>query len=74
MSDLINIFSDAGLWIEASLEPHLPDDAAARFPHKQEWMNKYLGILISGTPGHFSRFGRERKRDRAFGPLDEACM
>jgi SAM-dependent methyltransferase len=46
MSDLINIFSDAGLWIEASLEPHLSDDDAARFPHKQEWMNKYLGILI----------------------------
>lgn len=24
----------------------LPEDIAQRFPHKQEWMNKYLGILI----------------------------
>ena len=46
MSDLLNIFSDAGLWIEAALEPHLSVEDSARFPHKQEWMNKYLGILI----------------------------
>ena len=46
MSDLINTFGAAGLWIEAAIEPQLPGDAARRFPHKQEWMNKYLGILI----------------------------
>lgn len=46
MSDLINIFSAAGLWIEAAVEPQLSDDARNRFPHKQAWMNKYLGILI----------------------------
>jgi SAM-dependent methyltransferase len=46
MSDLLNIFSAAGLWIEAAIEPHLSEEDAARFPHKQEWMNKYLGILI----------------------------
>ena len=46
MSDLINIFSAAGLWIEFALEPHLSEDAERRFPHKREWMNKYLGILI----------------------------
>lgn len=46
MSDLLNTFSAAGLWIETALEPHLSEDAASRYPHKQEWMNKYLGILI----------------------------
>jgi len=46
MSDLINDFSAAGLWIEALVEPQLPEDAGRRFPHKQDWMNKYLGILI----------------------------
>lgn len=46
LSDLLNTFSAAGLWIEEALEPQLPEDARARFPHKQDWMNKYLGILI----------------------------
>jgi SAM-dependent methyltransferase len=46
MSDLLNTFSAAGLWIEVAIEPHLTDDAARRYPHKQEWMNKYLGILV----------------------------
>jgi SAM-dependent methyltransferase len=46
MSDLINVFSAAGLWIEAAIEPQLSKDAGRRFPHKQAWMNKYLGILI----------------------------
>jgi len=46
ISDLINVFSAAGLWIETAIEPQLSEDAARRFPHKQAWMNKYLGILI----------------------------
>ncbi|AMM21437.1 hypothetical protein AX769_16485 [Frondihabitans sp. PAMC 28766] len=46
MSDLLNTVSAAGLRVEAAVEPHLSDDAARRFPHKREWMNKYLGILI----------------------------
>lgn len=46
MSDLLNVFSAAGLWIEATVEPQLSEDSRARYPHKQEWMNKYLGILI----------------------------
>ena len=46
ISDLINVFSAAGLWIETAVEPQLPEDARRRYPHKQEWMNKYLGILI----------------------------
>ncbi|HEX5918635.1 MAG TPA: hypothetical protein VFY76_12310 [Nocardioides sp.] len=46
MSDPLNTFSAAGLWIEEALEPHLTEDAARRYPHKQEWMNTYLGILV----------------------------
>ena len=46
ISDLINAFSAAGLWIETAIEPQLPEDARRRYPHKQAWMNKYLGILI----------------------------
>lgn len=46
ISDLINAFSAAGLWIECAVEPQLPEDARRRYPHKQAWMDKYLGILI----------------------------
>jgi SAM-dependent methyltransferase len=46
ISDLLNEFSAAGLWIETATEPQLSEDARRRYPHKQEWMNKYLGILI----------------------------
>jgi len=46
MSDLLNTFSAAGLWIEAAVEPQMPADAAERHPHKQAVMNKYLGILM----------------------------
>jgi SAM-dependent methyltransferase len=46
MSDLLNVFSAAGLWIETAGEPQLSEEAARRYPHKQAWMNKYLGILI----------------------------
>ncbi|WP_346769170.1 class I SAM-dependent methyltransferase [Planctomonas sp. JC2975] len=46
VSDLINLFSAAGLWIEQAIEPQLSEDARRRYPHKQAVLNKYLGILI----------------------------
>ncbi|QDP94915.1 class I SAM-dependent methyltransferase [Microlunatus elymi] len=46
MADLLNVFSAAGLWIETTVEPQLSEEARQRFPHKQAWMNKYLGILM----------------------------
>lgn len=46
MSDLLNVFSAAGLWIEAAVEPQLSEDARRRYPHKQAVLNKYLGILL----------------------------
>lgn len=45
ISDLLNTFSAAGLWIEATVEPEMPADVGERYPHKQAVMNKYLGIL-----------------------------
>lgn len=46
ISDLINIISAAGLWIETATEPQLSAEAGARYPHKRAWMNAHLGILI----------------------------
>jgi SAM-dependent methyltransferase len=46
MSDLLNVFSAAGLWIETTVEPQMSEDVGRRYPEKQDWMNKYLGILI----------------------------
>ena len=46
IADLLNTFSQAGLWVETAVEPPLPASAAKRYPHKQAWMNKFLGILI----------------------------
>jgi SAM-dependent methyltransferase len=55
ISDLINIFSAAGLWIENASEPQLSDEARRRYPHKQVWMNKYLGSLIFKLRPHPSQ-------------------
>lgn len=46
ISDLLNEFSAAGLWIETTVEPQLSENARRRYPHKQAWMNKHLGILM----------------------------
>ncbi len=46
------------MWIEATVEPQMPAEAAARYPHKQAVMNKYLGILmfkLLPLPGQPSR-------------------
>jgi SAM-dependent methyltransferase len=55
ISDLINVFSAAGLWIETAIEPQLSEDARRRYPHKQAWMNKYLGILIFKLSPHHAQ-------------------
>jgi SAM-dependent methyltransferase len=46
MSDLLNTFSAAGLRVESAVEPQMSAEAAERYPHKQEWMNKHLGIIM----------------------------
>ncbi|WP_156743861.1 class I SAM-dependent methyltransferase [Occultella aeris] len=54
ISDLINVFSAAGLWIESAAEPQLSEVHRRRYPHKQAWMNKYLGIVIFKLRPHSS--------------------
>lgn len=47
MSDLLNVFSAAGLWIEQALEPHMSKEAAARFPEKYARVSKgFIGIIM----------------------------
>jgi SAM-dependent methyltransferase len=46
VADLLNVFGQAGLWIEGAAEPEFPEAARRRFPHKAAWMDKHLGILI----------------------------
>ncbi|PUA79275.1 class I SAM-dependent methyltransferase [Nocardioides currus] len=46
MSDLLNTFSAAGLWIETTVEPQMTADNARRYPHKQAVLDRYLGILM----------------------------
>lgn len=46
MSDLLNTFSAAGLWLETTVEPQLSAEAAAAYPHKKAVLDKYLGILM----------------------------
>lgn len=43
---MINTFADAGLSIETAVEPQLNEEDRHRYPHKQAWLNKYLGIII----------------------------
>ncbi len=52
ISDLINVFSAAGLWIDTAIEPQLSDIQRQRYPHKQAWMSKYLGILLFKLRAH----------------------
>jgi hypothetical protein len=46
VSDLLNTFSAARLWIEEAAEPQLSEEARRSYPHKQDWMNRHLGILM----------------------------
>ena len=60
MSDLLNTFSAAGLWIVQAVEPQMAVELAQRYPHKQAVLEKYLGILmfvLRPLPGRGSRSG-----------------
>ncbi|WP_347346388.1 methyltransferase domain-containing protein [Microbacterium sp.] len=47
ISNLINTFAQAGLWIEAAVEPHLSEEQKREFPDKHAWANRYLaGIIV----------------------------
>ena len=46
VADMINTFAAAGLWIEVAVEPQLGQHDRRRFPHKQAWLDKHLGMII----------------------------
>jgi SAM-dependent methyltransferase len=46
ISDMLNNFAAAGLRVAEAVEPVLSDEMKAQFPHKQEWLNRYLGVII----------------------------
>ena len=46
MSDLLNTFSAAGMWVEAAVEPQMSPEIAERYPHKRAVLDTYLGILV----------------------------
>lgn len=47
MSDLLNAFSAAGLWIEEAVEPHMSAENAARFPEKFARVSRdFIGIIM----------------------------
>jgi SAM-dependent methyltransferase len=45
-SDMLNAFSVAGLRVARCTEPQLSSQQAERYPHKQQWMDRYVGIVI----------------------------
>ncbi len=46
VSGMLNVFAEAGLHVAEVVEPILTDEIAAMFPHKQDAINRYLGVLI----------------------------
>lgn len=46
VSTILNTFASAGLAIDEVVEPQLTDKDRQRFPHKQTWLNTYLGVIL----------------------------
>lgn len=46
MSDLLNVFSEAGMWVETTAEPQMSREIGERYPHKQAVLDRYLGIIM----------------------------
>jgi SAM-dependent methyltransferase len=45
-SDMLNAFVAAGLRVTGCTEPQLTSEQAERYPHKQAWMDRYVGIVV----------------------------
>ena len=46
MSDLLNVFSAAGMWVETTVEPQMSREFGEKYPHKKAVLDRYLGILM----------------------------
>ena len=45
-SDMVNTFGAAGLRLTGCTEPRLTREQAELYPHQQEWMDRYVGIVV----------------------------
>jgi hypothetical protein len=45
-SSMHNTLVDAGFRVERILEPQLSEENKKRYPHKQDWLSRYVGIII----------------------------
>ncbi|MGZ0149301.1 class I SAM-dependent methyltransferase [Kribbella sp. WER1] len=45
-STIHNSLTGNGFRVEEVLEPQLSDENKRRYPHKQEWLSRYVGIII----------------------------
>lgn len=45
-STIHNSLTAGGFRVEEVLEPQLSEENKRRYPHKQEWLSKYVGIII----------------------------
>lgn len=46
IATMLNAFAAAGLRIGRAVEPRLSPEQRERFPHKQRWLEKYLGVIF----------------------------
>lgn len=46
IATMLNTFAAADLRIERAVEPQLSLEQQERFPHKQRWLEKYLGVIF----------------------------
>ncbi|MET9019578.1 class I SAM-dependent methyltransferase [Actinopolymorpha sp. NPDC004070] len=46
IADMLNAFAAAGLHVERAIEPQLTPENQNRYPHKQEWLNRHLGVVL----------------------------
>lgn len=46
IADMLNAFAAAGLHIERAAEPQLTPEDRQRYPHKQQWLDKYLSAIL----------------------------
>lgn len=45
-SSIHNSLTGGGFRVEQVLEPQLSDEKKQQYPHKQEWLSRYVGIII----------------------------
>lgn len=45
-SSMVNSLVSAGFWIEEISEPKLTEEQKERFPEKQAWLARYVGVII----------------------------